>query len=134
MLRKSLHVNDHDGHHVHRVLDKLLLDRADEQPEDVLDGEEDDDEVVDEVDDGHDDRVVGLALLVLLQLLDGGEDEGDGGDEHHGQGEESNKLSKPVQDQDKTYIPVLLRLLLAGPWIFKGVPSPGTPLAELRKN
>ena len=106
MLRRSLHVNNHDGHHVHRVLDKLLLDRADEQPEDVLDGEEDDDEVVDEVDDGHDDRVVGLALLVLLQLLDGGEDEGDGGDEHHGQGEESNKLSKPVRDQEKNDVPI----------------------------
>ena len=95
-----------EGHHVHCILDKLLLDRADEQPEDVLDGEEDDDEVVDEGDDGHDDRVVALPLLVLLQLLDGGEDEGDGGDEHHGQGEESNKLSKPVRGQEKNYIPI----------------------------
>ena len=81
-------------YHVHCVLDKLLLDRADEQPEDVLDGEEDDDKVVDEVDDGHDDREVALPLLVLLQLLDGGEHEGDGGHEHHRQGEKGHKLSK----------------------------------------
>ena len=91
-------------HHVHCILDKLLLDWADEQPEDVLDGEEDDDEVVDEVDDGHDDRVVGLALLVLLQLLDGGHYECNSGYEHHGQGEECTESEMNEENMQRNHI------------------------------
>ena len=69
---------------------------ADYKPGEELDSEKDDDKVVDEVDDEDDAGEVNLPLLVLLQLLNGGEDEGDCGDEHHRQGEEGYKLSKPA--------------------------------------
>ena len=50
----------------------------------------------------------------LLQLISGGDDEGDCGDEHHGEGEHGEELCQ-----------------LAGPRILDGVPGPGPPLAGL---
>ena len=53
-LQEQGEVEGHDGgdvDQVHGVLDELGLDGADDEPDDVLDGEVDNDEVVDHVDD-----------------------------------------------------------------------------------
>ena len=55
---------------------------ANYKPDQVLESEEDDDEVVDEVDDKDDAGEVHSPLLVLLELLRRGDDEGDRGDHH----------------------------------------------------
>ena len=53
-------------------------------------------------------------FLVPLELLRGGDDEGDGGDDHHGEGEESQELGQ-----------------LGCPGIFYCAPQHGPPLAPL---
>ena len=58
--------------------------------------------------------VLNGSIRVLLQLLRGGNDEGDGGDEDHGEGEESEELGQ-----------------FGGPGILDGVPQPGPPLGPL---
>ena len=74
--------------HVHRRPDELQLARAAGDPHQVFDSEEADGEVVDDPDDVEEERELHHPVLVGLQLVDGGDDEGDRGDEHHGQREE----------------------------------------------
>ena len=59
-----------------------LLVWANYKPDQVLESEENDDEVVDEVDDKDNAWEVHSPLLVLLELLRRGDDEGDRGDHH----------------------------------------------------
>ena len=90
-LQEDGDVEGDDGgevHNVQRVLEEAYLVRADDQAEEVLDGEEEHNEAVDELDGEGDVGILYVALLVLLQLLHGGQDEGDGRHHHHRQGED----------------------------------------------
>ena len=95
-------------------LDEFELVRTDDESDHVLQGEENNHEVIDEVNDVGEPVVLNGSVLVLLQLLRGGDDEGDGGDEDHGEGEESQELGQ-----------------FGGPGVFYGVPQPGPPLGQL---
>ena len=79
---------------VHRVADELELVGADDESHEELQCKEDDDKVVCHLDDQDHDWPLALALLVLLQLIRGGDDEGDGGQDHHGQREQGQKLGQ----------------------------------------
>ena len=70
--------------------------------------------LVRQLDDEDDDGPLHLPRLVRLELVRGGDDEGDGGDDHHGEGEQRQKLSQ-----------------LGSPWIFYGVPQPSSPLTQV---
>ena len=87
---------------------------ANHQPDDELNGEEDDHKIVNHVDDEDNPREVKVAGGILLQLVGGGDDEGDGGEEDHGEGEDGQELGE-----------------IARPWILDRVPTPGAPLAQL---
>ena len=80
-------------------------------PDKIFHGEEDDDDVVNDLDYGDYQRVLGGARLRGLQLLDGGEDEGEGGHHDHEEADEGHDLGK-----------------LARPWVLERVPGPGPPL------
>ena len=54
--------------------------------------------MVDDPDDGEDEGQLHDAILVLLQLVHRGDDEGDGGDKHHGEGEEG---TEPDDDDNR---------------------------------
>ena len=69
--------------HVHRSPDELQLLWAANDSHEVLDGEEADGEVVDDSDDVEEERELDHPVLVCLQLVDSGDDEGDSRDEHH---------------------------------------------------
>ena len=71
--------------HVHRGSDELHLLGAAYHSHQVLDGEEADGEVVDDPDDVEEEGELDHPVLVRLQLVNGGDDEGDGRDEHHRQ-------------------------------------------------
>ena len=79
---------------VHRVPDELELVGADHEPHEELEGEEDDNKVIRHLDDHDHHGPLALALLVLLELVRGGDDEGDGGQDHHGQREEGQELGQ----------------------------------------
>ena len=79
-------------------LHELELPWGAEKPDEILDGEEAHGEVVDDPDDGEDDGQLHDTILVLLELVHGGDDEGDGGDKHHGQGEEG---TEPDDDDNR---------------------------------
>ena len=102
-----------DVDNVHGVPDELEFVWADQEPDDELEGEEDDDEVVGHLDDEHHHGPLALPLGVHLELVRGGDDEGDGGEDHHGQREERQELRQA-----------------AGPRVLDGVPHPGPPLAK----
>ena len=55
---------------------------ANHQPDDKLNGEEDDHKVVNHLDDEDNPGEVRVSGGILLQLVGSGDDEGDGGDEH----------------------------------------------------
>ena len=67
--------------------------------------------MVNDLDDGDHQRVLGGARLRGLQLLDGGEDEGEGGHHDHEEADEGHDLGK-----------------LARPRVLERVPGPGPPL------
>lgn len=69
--------------HVHRSPDELQLLWAANDSHEVLDGKEADGEVVDDPDDVEEEGELHHPVLVRLQLVDSGDDEGDGRDEHH---------------------------------------------------
>ena len=69
--------------HVHRSPDELQLLWAADDSHEVLDGEEADGEVVNDPDDVEEEGELDHPVLVRLQLVDGGDDEGDRRDEHH---------------------------------------------------
>ena len=79
---------------VHRVPDELELVGADDESHEELECEEDDDKVVCHLDDQDHHGPLALALLVLLELVRGGDDEGDGGQDHHGQREQGQELGQ----------------------------------------
>ena len=79
-------------------------------PDKILEREEYNNKVVDEINDVGQQLILHDTLSILLQLLRGADDEGDGGDEDHGEGEESEELSQ-----------------LAGPGILNSVPQPRSP-------
>ena len=70
---------------------------ANHQPDDELNGEEDDHKIVNHVDDEDNPREVKVAGGILLQLVGGGDDEGDGGDEDL----EVGGLLKLTMDKEK---------------------------------
>ena len=116
-LQQQGQVEGNDGqevNHVHWALHELELVWADDKSDQILQGEEDDHKVIDEVNDVGQELVFDDAIRILLQLLSGGDDEGDGGDEDHGQGEKGQELSQ-----------------FAGPGILYGVPEPGSPSAPV---
>ena len=100
--------------HVHRILDELHLHRANDQPDEILHGEVDNYKVVNEPNDVKQKWKVQVAFFVGLELVSSGDDEGDGGEEDHGEGEYSQELGQ-----------------IARPWILDCVPTPGPPLAQL---
>ena len=67
--------------------------------------------MINDLDDGDHQRVLGGARLRGLQLLDGGEDEGEGGHHDHEEADEGHDLGK-----------------LARPRVLERVPGPGPPL------
>ena len=69
--------------HVHRSPDELQLFWAANDSQEVLDGEESDGEVVDDPDDVEEEGELDHPVLVRLQLVNSGDDEGDGRYEHH---------------------------------------------------
>ena len=75
-------------------LDEFKLVGTDEQSDHVLQGEKNNHKVISEVNDVGEPVVLNISVLVLLQLLRGGDDEGDCGDEYHGEGEESQELGQ----------------------------------------
>ena len=80
-LKKDGDVEGDDGgevHNVQRVLEEPQLVGADNQAEEILNGEEDHNEAVNELDGEGNVGILYVAVLVLLQLLHCGEDEGDG--------------------------------------------------------
>ena len=96
-LEEEGQVEGDDGENVddvHRVADELELVGADDESHEKLQSEEDDDKVVCHLDDQDHDGPLALALLVLLELVRGGDDEGDGGQDHHGQREQGQELGQ----------------------------------------
>ena len=96
-LEEEGQVEGDDGENVddvHRVADELELVGADDESNEKLESEEDDDKVVCHLDDQDHDGPLALALLVLLELIRGGDDEGDGGQDHHGQREQGQELGQ----------------------------------------
>ena len=83
-----------DVDNVHRVPDELELVGADHESHKELESEEDDDEVVCHLDDHDHYWPLALTLCVLLELVCGGDDEGDGGQDHHGQREQGQELGQ----------------------------------------
>ena len=89
ILQAFNHKRDIEGeygeqvHHVHGVLHEGDLPRTDRQSNEVLHCEEDYHHVVNHLDDGDHDGVLQLAGALDLELLDRGEDEGEGGHDHH---------------------------------------------------
>ena len=75
-------------------LDEFKLVGTDEQSDHVLQGEKNNNKVIGEVNDVGEPVVLNISVLVLLQLLRGGDDKGDCGDEDHGEGEESQELGQ----------------------------------------
>ena len=90
--------------HVHRSLQELQFPRADNQPDGVLNGEVADGDVVNDTNDVEEEGKLHQALLVFLQLVDGGDDEGDGGDEDHGEGEKSAEPGENMLSPFRLYI------------------------------
>ena len=93
-LEEQGEVEGDDGkevYHIHRRPDELQLARTAGDSHEVLNGEEADGEVVDDPDDLEEEGELNHPMLVRLQLVDGGNDEGDSGDEHHRQREEGAK-------------------------------------------
>ena len=66
--------------------------------------------MVDDPDDVEKERELHHPVLVGLQLVDGGDDEGDSGDEHHGQREEGAEPELFViwEVKDASHLAVLL--------------------------
>lgn len=95
-------------------LDEFKLVGADEQSNHVLQGKENNHEVVSEVNDVGEPVVLNSSVLVLLQFLRCGDDKGDSGDQDHGEGEESQELSQ-----------------FRSPGIFYCVPQPRPPQGPL---
>ena len=100
---------------VHRVLDEFEFVRADDESDHVLQREENHNKVIREVNDVSKPMELNIPVLILLQLLCSGDDEGHRGDQDHGKGEERKDLSQ-----------------LGCPGIFNCVPQPGPPLPPAR--
>ena len=96
-LEEERQVEGDDGadvDNVHRVPDELELVGTDDESHKKLESEEYDDEVVCHLDDPDHYWPLALALRVLLELICGGDDEGDGGQDHHGQREQGQELGQ----------------------------------------
>ena len=100
--------------HVHRILDELHLHRANYQPDNIFHSEVDNHKVINEPNDVEQKWKVKVAFFVRLELVSSGDDEGNGGEEDHGEGEDGQELGE-----------------IARPWILDRIPTPGPPLAQL---
>ena len=72
-LEDEREVEGNDGEQVdkvHRALDELELVRADDQTDEILQGEEHHHKVVNEVDDVGEDVILDQSFVILLELLE----------------------------------------------------------------
>ena len=96
-LEKERQVEGDDGadvNDVHGVPDELDLVGADGESHEELEGKEDHDKVVCHLDDQDHEGPLALAPLVHLELVSSGNDEGDRGQDHHGEREQGQELRK----------------------------------------
>ena len=83
--------------HVHGAPHEFEFPRGAGQSDEVLQGEETDRDHVHHVDNLQQDGQVNLPIVILLQLVNGGDDEGEGADENHCQREKRTEAESRRQ-------------------------------------